>query len=225
MSMYMKPQNLALSILVWILFLSIHSKAQDPLRFTDEINDLLAKDNEVNKNDELIVFTGSSSVRFWSSLQEDYPNHNVINRGFGGSHMSDLLFYCDKLILQYQPKKVFIYEGGNDVNAGEDRTAILKEAQQLVDKIKNGSPNTSIYFIAAKPSVARWARKSDYEQFNYALSLWALLEDRVTFIDVWSPMLEEDGTISPLLFVGDMLHMNAKGYAIWKTVIAPFVED
>jgi len=208
-----------------LLVSSLNIVAQDPLRFEDDINRLLAQDNEVDRSNDLIVFTGSSSVRFWLTLQNSFPNYNIINRGFGGSHMSDLLFYCDKLILQYQPKKVFIYEGDNDISAGEERTEILKEAQQLVDKIKANSPHTVIYFIGAKPSVERWNLKSKYEQFNYALSLWALLEDGVTFIDIWSPMVTADDTISPDLFVEDMLHMNAKGYEIWKKVIQPFIEE
>lgn len=196
---------------------------QDPHRFDGEITVFLEDDKTINR-ENLIVFTGSSSVRIWSSLQTDFPEYNIINRGFGGSQMSDLLFFSDQLINQYQPDKVFIYEGDNDISARESREDILKEAKTLVDKIWSASPETEIYFIAAKPSVARWNLREEYEQFNYALSLWTLLKTKVHFIDVWTPMINDQDEVMPDLFLGDNLHMNAKGYKIWTEVIGPYLK-
>lgn len=197
--------------------------SQDPHRFDEEINVFLEDDKTIDR-ENLIVFTGSSSVRIWSSLQTDFQGYNIINRGFGGSHMSDLLFFSDQLINQYQPDKVFIYEGDNDISAKESREDILKEAKALVDKIWSTSPETEIYFIAAKPSVARWNLREEYEQFNYALSLWTLLKTKVHFIDVWTPMINDQDEVMPDLFLGDNLHMNAKGYKIWAEVIGPYLK-
>ncbi|MFT4565754.1 MAG: lysophospholipase L1-like esterase [Saprospiraceae bacterium] len=217
--------NLNLLSITLVFFFLLHSiSAQDPLRFEKEIR-VFSEDDKSIHRDKIIVFTGSSSVRLWTSLQTDFPEYNIINRGFGGSHMSDLLYYSDQLIIQYKPEKVFIYEGDNDISAEEPRQDILKEAKDLVEKIWEVSPDTKIYFISPKPSVARWGLRGKYEQFNYALSLWTLLKSNVTFIDVWTPMLNNEGEVMPDLFIGDNLHMNAKGYKIWADVIAPYLED
>lgn len=217
--------NVCISAVLFFTFLSLGEiGAQDPHRFDDALSEFKVQDSDVQL-DDIIVFTGSSSVRFWQTLETTYPEHNIINRGFGGSEMSDLLYFVDPLINQYKPKKVFIYEGDNDINSLEKREDILKEAKELVDKILATSPKTKIYFISAKPSVARWALQQEYEQFNYALSLWSLLKTNVTFIDVWSPMLDEEGIVMKDIFIGDNLHMNQKGYDIWAKAIKPYVED
>jgi len=217
--------NIKIALISLLLFcIYITPSAQDPHRFDKEIKKFVEDDLTINR-ENLIVFTGSSSIRFWSNLQSDFPDLNIINRGFGGSHMSDLLYFSDQLINQYKPKKVFIYEGDNDLSAKESQQDILKEAKELVDKIWQASPETKIYFIAAKPSVARWNLQEEYEKFNYALSLWTLLKPNIHFIDVWTPMLNEDGEVMPDLFIGDNLHMNAKGYEIWARVVAPYLKD
>lgn len=199
------------------------SVAQDLHRFDDQLEAFKQEDASINRED-VIVFTGSSSIRFWTSLSSDFPTYNIINRGFGGSHMSDLLYHCDALIGQYQPQKVFVYEGDNDIYDQENKESILREARQMVDKVWSVSPATEIYFIAAKPSVARWHLRSEYEQLNYALSLWALIKPKVHFVDIWTPMLGEDGEVMADLFLEDQLHMNAKGYAIWAEVMEPYLE-
>lgn len=201
------------------------SYSQDPWRFRTEIEAFDQDDQNLDKSADLIVFTGSSSVRFWNSLKEDFPQYNVINRGFGGSEMSDLNYFWDKLILAYQPSKVFVYEGDNDINSGKSVDSIMADYKALVTRISKHLPGTHIYFISPKPSVARWHLKETYLQLNYTAALWALWEPNVTFIDVWTPMCDAEGEVLKDLFIFDNLHMNAKGYEIWRDVIKPYVEE
>lgn len=214
-----------ISILLFVGLFSWQLCAQDPWRFREEIEAFEVLDKQAPFENGNIVFTGSSSVRFWPNIDKDYPNVPVLNRGFGGSTMSDLNYFWDKLILQYHPSKVFIYEGDNDIFAGKSIEEIMSDTESLISKIKKHLPQTKIYLISPKPSVARWDLKDRYEQLNYKMALWAMWEPTVTFIDVWSPMIKSDGEVMHDIFIGDNLHMNAKGYEIWKEVIRPFVEE
>ena len=202
-----------------LLLFSIEVYAQDPLRFQDDVNLLIASDSTLKKKN-IILFTGSSSIRFWASLATDFPKRNVVNRGFGGSEMSDLVYFADKLILPYRPKQIFIYEGDNDISNGKTSDEILSDASKLLALIRDRlSRKTRVLFISPKPSMLRWSLKDKYEAFNQKLKVWTKRNKYVTFVDVWTPMLEGDGTVRQDLFMEDGLHMNEKGYAIWIRVI------
>ncbi len=197
--------------------------AQEFPRFEKEVKDLIAGDSLINKK-KLILFTGSSSIRMWKDLKTDFPEHNVVNRGFGGSDMTDLLYYAKPLITQYKPTKIFIYEGDNDVNAGKSPEQILAEAEKLLTLLRAELPGrVKIIFISAKPSVVRWHLKDKYVAFNRQLQQWTTTKKNVLYADVWSPMLDENGEVRKDLFISDNLHMNRAGYDIWKKVIGQFL--
>lgn len=208
-----------------LLFVGSIIYCQDPWRFRSEIEQFDLLDQDRLNKENLIVFTGSSSIRFWQSLVSDFPDYNVINRGFGGSEMSDLNYFWDKLILLHQPTKVFIYEGDNDINSGKSIEVIMEGYKYLAQKMAKYLPNTKLYLISPKPSVARWHLKDKYEQLNYSIALWVLWEPNITFIDVWTPMCDDKGEVKKDLFIGDMLHMNDKGYKIWASTVRPFIEE
>jgi lysophospholipase L1-like esterase len=148
----------------------------------------------------------------------------VLNRGFGGSEMADLNYYFNQLILPYNPKQIFIYEGDNDLNSGRDAKFILAYADTLLKKIRAHFPSINVTFISAKPSVARWKLHDKYETFNKLLLQWTKNQHNVSFVDVWSPMLNEKGIPKKELFMQDSLHMNSKGYDIWTKVIEKKIE-
>ncbi len=212
-----------LLFLVFFQLLVITLVAQNPLRFEKEVNNLVAGDSLVNKKN-VILFTGSSSIRFWADLKADFPKRNVVNRGFGGSEMTDLLYYAKRLVLNYQPTRVFIYEGDNDINAGKSPEEILANADTLLTLLRSQLPSkVKIIFISAKPSVSRWNLKAKYEEFNRQLEHWTSTKKNVLYADVWTPMLDSNGEVQKDLFIEDNLHMNRKGYEIWKSVIEKFL--
>ncbi len=213
-------KNLLLIHFVAFLFIPSILFAQDPTRFQSEVDVLVNKDFNINPEKPTSVFTGSSSVRMWNNLDEIFPEINVINTGFGGSQTSDLLYYLDELVLKHQPDKIFIYEGDNDIAASETRITILPEMTRLVTLIREELPNSEIFFISPKPSIARWSLKNDYEYLNKMLETVFRYTEDVTFIDVWTPMLNENGEPMNDIFLDDDLHLNSKGYEIWKDVIS-----
>ena len=172
-----------------------------------------------------MLFTGSSSVRMWTDIQNYFPGFNVINNGFGGSHFSDLIHFYNKLIPVYQPDILFIYEGDNDIASGKKPKIILKEAKFLLAKIRRDLPETQIVLISPKPSIARWEMRKDYKKLNKKLNRLARKTTKVEYADVWKPMLDEKGNVLQDVFLEDKLHMNKKGYDIWAKVLSGFVQQ
>lgn len=205
------------------LLISVSLSAQNPERFGKEVQELIAADSSINRTD-IILFTGSSSIRLWKDIASSFPEHNVLNRGFGGSEMSDLVYFSDKLILPYKPQKIFIYEGDNDLNAGKSVDQILLSADSLLTIIrKNLPPEIPVIFISPKPSVARWGMKDKYVSFNTELKAWTRKHENVEFADVWTPMVDRQGNVRTDLFVEDRLHMNKTGYEIWARVLRKYL--
>lgn len=207
---------------VLCLIVSI-GNAQDAAAFKDEVETIQKKyDTVFDASQENIVFTGSSSIRMWQDVHERFSNRQVVNTGFGGSQASDLSFYIYDLILRFHPKKVFIYEGDNDIFAKKKPNAIRRTIQDIIDGIHRNNSTTQVVLIAAKPSIARWKLKGKYKRLNRKFERLADDNPSVEFADVWDPML--DGTkVKQDIFIEDGLHMNAKGYQIWYDVLKPFV--
>ena len=198
-------------------------QAQDPTRFADFVNSISERDKTSPPPDGVVLFVGSSSIRMWSGMAKAFPHHEVLNRGFGGSQFSDLIYFADQLIFAYKPSRILIYEGDNDISAGKKTGIILRDARKLVKMIQQRLPGVTIAFISPKPSVARWQLKKQYEKTNAKLKALAARKAGVDYIDVWYPSLGEDGKPRPETFIQDNLHMNEKGYAIWEEVIGAYL--
>ena len=201
----------------------VHAQ-KDPQRFEGTIINFEERDKFDPPAEGVILFTGSSSIAIWHDIPNHFPDHDVINRGFGGSEFSDLLHYKDRVIFAYKPSKIFIYEGDNDIAAGEPVKSIMKEAKTLRKAIKKELPGVPVIFISAKPSISRWHLKEEYEELNKKLRKYARRTSDTEFADVWTPMLDEDGEVMKDVFLDDNLHMNEKGYEIWQEALRPYVE-
>lgn len=205
------------------LFYAIAIGQKDPA-FQNEVSAIQAKYDTIwDSNQETIVFTGSSSIRMWKSLEAVFPGHQIVNSGFGGSQATDLLRYEKELIHRFNPKKVFIYEGDNDIVAGKRPKEIIATTQQIISNLKKNDPNVEIILIAAKPSISRWHLKRKYKRLNRQFQRLARNEAGVEYADVWSIMVDGN-QVKQDLFIEDGLHMNQKGYNLWFSVIAPFID-
>lgn len=205
-------------------FVGIVAKSQSTTDYSNEIASITLKYDSIwNQDKETIVFTGSSSVRLWSNLQELFPERQIVNSGFGGSEAEDLLEHIDPLVLRYHPVKVFIYEGDNDL-ANETRIReILKSMKGIITKIKQNDNTKKIILISPKPSISRWHLKRKYKRLNRKLQSLCKHDETLEFADVWDVMLEKR-KLKTELFIEDGLHMNAKGYQLWFDVIADYMD-
>ena len=197
---------------------------QNAGRFQGEVDALNQLERHFSPDDRICLFTGSSSIRMWKDVQAYFPEKKVVNTGFGGSTMSDLLYYADDLILKYKPAQVFIYEGDNDI-AGKIRAGrIMKTTRELIEKIRGQLPEADIVLISPKPSLARWSMQKKYLRLNRKMARYAGHEPNMAFASVWNIMLDETGAPRKDIFLEDGLHMNKTGYDLWAGVIGGFIK-
>jgi lysophospholipase L1-like esterase len=196
--------------------------AHDPSQFEPEIKAFEAADRTNPPPKNAILFVGSSTIRLWKTLAQDFPDLKVINRGFGGSHLSDSTAFADRIILPYQPKTIVLYAGDNDLAAGKTPEQVFANYQAFIQKIRAELPETRIVYLSIKPSPSRWHLKDQIQAANRMIS--GLKGDRLLFIDTYSSMLNQGGQPRAELFQKDNLHMNAEGYELWTSLIKPYLK-
>ena len=195
--------------------------AQSPKRLLEEVQTLQKKyDTLYQPGKETYVFVGSSSIRTWDSLPKLFPHVQVVNSGFGGSMASDLLAYLEELVLDFEPDKVFIYEGDNDIFEKKGPAKIVRQTRRVVRRILKYNGPTPIAVIGAKPSPVRWHLKKKYEKFNRKLKEYCDTNPHVNYVHIWDAMLKQ-GAIDNDIYLEDGLHLNEKGYAIWERILKP----
>ena len=208
------------SIFFWLLIQSVQSQ----FFFQSEVNKIQQRyKDKINSNINHVVFTGSSSIRMWKDLPVLFQNPKIINTGFGGSKASDLLYYLDELVLDFNPSKVIIYEGDNDISSGHKINFILKNIKSIIKKIENKNKYVQIILISAKPSIMRWDLRKKYIQLNKKYKNLALKNNNIHYADIWSQMIDS-GELKTDIFIEDGLHLNEKGYKIWEKVLCPILK-
>jgi len=201
-------------------YVSAQSRTIDPSRFNEAIAAFEAMDSEMIPPEEAIVVTGSSSIRRWDQIEEDLAPLTVIPRGFGGSTMADLLHFADRIVLPYKPRAVVIYEGDNDTGSyGVPPAQIINELNELTAMIHHVLPETRIFLISVKPSLARTEYWDVAQETNELYKKLATENDKIFYIDIATPLLNPDGTVMNDIFVEDDLHLNEKGTQIWAATI------
>lgn len=170
-----------------------------------------------------ILFIGSSSFRAWDSLEDDFSDYNILNRAFGGSHLIDLIWYFEDIVLPSRPCQIIVYEGDNDIAAGKSPDAYLEDVITFVRLVELHLPGTIIDFVSTKPSPARKEWSDDYRQANQLVRAFSMKQPNVRYIDVEQLMYDQGGNIIEEIFIQDRLHMNEKGYDIWEKVIGPYL--
>lgn len=170
-----------------------------------------------------IVFTGSSSIVKWKTLQEDMAPLYVINRGFGGSEYTDLNKYAKRIVNAYHPRAVVVYEGDNDLAAGSTKTpeSVANEAKEFIQIVHSDLPKTEIYVMCIKPSTLRWEQWPNMKKANELMQEYIKTQKNVEYLDVCTSMFAADGSLPRDLFVQDGLHPTPKLYAMWTSIIKP----
>lgn len=168
-----------------------------------------------------IVFAGSSSIHIWSSLEADFPMLGALNRGIGGSTVSDVIELYDRLIKPHHPRQVVFYSGTNDLASGRTVERVVNDLSTLFDRIHGDFPQARISFITLAPNPARWAIVDQFKKVNTTVESWKAARPYLDVINVFDAMLGPDGMPLPDIYREDRLHMNAKGYSIWKSIVGP----
>jgi lysophospholipase L1-like esterase len=170
-----------------------------------------------------IVFVGSSSIRMWTTLDRDFPGVPVLNRGFGGSEAGDVAQFAERIVVPYKPPVVVFYAGDNDLAAGKSPAQVLGAFQSFVATMHRDLPRSRIVFVSIKPSLARWNIVDKMRAANQLVRDYVRTDDRLAYVDVFTPMLDASGQPRRELYLEDGLHMTPAGYAIWRDLIAPVI--
>ena len=203
-------------------FLFIAAFAQNKPAFWDDVQTIKKYDQMYKPPVQPILFVGSSSIRKWDNLTQVFAKYNVLNRGIGGAVTNDITFYLNDIVFPYHPRQIVLYVGENDLpNEKTTPDSVLNRTIKLYQSIRATLPNTPILYISIKPSPSRAAFKEKAIASNALIKAFLSKEANTKFIDVYSLMLTKTGDLRPELFVEDMLHMNAAGYAIWRKAVEP----
>lgn len=190
-----------------------------------EIGALLEIDQKQTPPSRPVLFTGSSTIRMWTTLRDDFPGINIINRGFGGSRLDDLVFFAPKIVLPYKPRTIVVYSGENDIEAKEPAENALADFKAFIDFRDKFLPGTPVIYLSMKPSILRWNLWPEMKRGNDLIRTESARHKKVWFLDISEKMLGPNGEKPPAdLFVADGLHLSAKGYAILRDSLRPLLK-
>ena len=194
----------------------------DPSRFAEEIESFAAWDSKNSFATGAQLFVGSSSIRLWPTARA-FPGARIINRGFGGSEISDVIHFYDQVIKPYAPSRIFLYAGDNDIAGGKSAQQVFDDYRQLVAMVQANFSGTEVVFISIKPSKDRWDKWPIMAEANRMVDAYAAKHPGLSFADLATPLLGDDGNPKDV-FLADGLHLNEEGYRLWQAALAPFLE-
>ena len=200
-------------------------EAPPPPAFWNDIQNFKKQDSLSFPPKNAILLIGSSSFTKWTDVQDYFPSYTIINRGFGGSTLLDEIRYVNDIVFPYQPKQIIIYCGENDLASSDTVTAamVLDRFKQLFQMIRDKT-EAPISYISMKPSPSRRHLFTKMREGNQLIKDFLATQKNTAFIDVHQKMLDSTGEPMPEIFLDDSLHMNAKGYAIWKKEMEPYMQ-
>jgi lysophospholipase L1-like esterase len=190
----------------------------DPNRFKKEIENFIHWDKKNSFPSNSILFIGSSSIKMWSTA-ECFPGLPVINRGFGGAHISDINYFYDTIVKKYKPMVIVFYAGDNDIAAEKGVSRVFEDFSEFTSRLEKDMPDTPLLYLTIKPSIARWEYWDEMNEVNMRIKECYAENKFLIFVDTASLMLGEDGSPKKDLFLDDGLHLNEAGYSLWMSVV------
>lgn len=194
-------------------------------RFESEIAAFEEADHNHSPKPGGVVFVGSSSIRLWKTLAEDFPGQNVINRGFGGSYLSESVMVAHRIVTPYKPKLIVLFAGTNDIADGKSAQTVLDDYRSFVGVVRKELPNVKIAYISITPAPSRWSNLATIQEANRLIQEEAKKDKGQRFVDMQPLFITDKGGPRPELFVEDQLHLNAEGYQVWTTQLRPVLHE
>jgi hypothetical protein len=217
--------KLKLSIILFLVVIGKEVYAQQDFAFANEIRAFKHQDSLKFPPKNGILFIGSSSIRFWTDLEERFPDKPIIRRGVGGCQLWQLVdYYTPYILFPYHPRKIFVYAGENDIAGGKSAQFVFEEFQKLWAMIHQKLPKTAIYYMSIKPSPSRAKYLNEINTANQLIKNYIAKQPNTTYIDVSDVILKRGVAVADSsLFKSDFLHLNSKGYDRWQKVLEPYV--
>ncbi len=208
-----------------IISLAQDKPAENPAgRWEEMIRQFEQWDRKNTFPSDSVLFVGSSSIRMWPT-RECFGEFAVLNRGFGGSQISDVNYFAERIVLRYEPKVIVFYAGDNDVAAGKTARRVFDDYKKFVKLVHKKLPGTRIIYVGIKPSRSRWSLWPVMNEANMMIKDFSGKDGRLFYFDSATPLLESDGKPNTEFFLKDQLHLNDKGYEVWTRLIRPIINE
>lgn len=209
--------------LTFIASTAVHADTPRPKpeRFAKEIAAFASQEAEKGG----IVFTGSSSIRRWTTLKTDFPDLPVLNRGFGGSVSNDLIVHADTVVFRHEPKVLVVYTGSNDLNAKLTVQEAFEDYTKFLNLVHERLPNTRVVVNAVKISIKRLTQIPQVHELNQKLEAWTKDKTWVRYVDSCSYLADAKGQPIRDYYVDDLLHLSPSGYAKWTGILGPVLKE
>ena len=219
-------RHMRIALVAALLAIGISARAEapdpDPGRFAAFIATFGKWDQQNAVPENPILFVGSSSIRMWPTAMA-FPGRPVVNRGFGGSEISDVIHYFDQVVRPYNPVKIFLYAGDNDIGRGKSPAQVFDDYIQFAGMVETTFPDATLYFLSIKPSDLRWQHWPAMMEANSLIRDHAEQHDKLGYVDLATPLLDENGQTRNV-FIEDGLHLNSLGYALWQQAMLPYLD-
>lgn len=215
-----------LSTGVEIISATLKALSGDPLAWESSIEKFEAQDRRTPPPAGVIVFTGSSSITFWDTLAQDLAPLPVINRGFGGSKLDDVVRYADRIVIPYRPRAVVLFAGTNDMAGRKPKTAqeVFAGYEAFIECVQAALPSVPIYYLSITPTPSRWKYWPSVQEANRLIKARTETDPRLRFINLTGAVLGPDGKPRRDLYRIDRLHPNRRGYTVWTGIIKPILQ-
>ena len=204
-------------------------KAQDapkgkegPQKWEQTIQAFEEWDHKNSFPSDAVLFVGSSSIRLWPT-RECFPEFPVINRGFGGSQISEVNYYARRIVLPYKPRLIVFYAGDNDIASGKSAKQVFSDYKAFTEAVHANLPRTRIIFVCIKPSRSRWTLWPVMRETNAMVKELCSKDSRLIYFDAATPLLDNEGLPRVEFFLPDKLHLNGKGYEVWSNSLRPLI--
>jgi lysophospholipase L1-like esterase len=218
------PHLLFIAFLAFVRFSSVTAaSAHDFDKWEKDIAAFEQSDRTNPPPKGALLFIGSSTIKLWKTLAQDFPEHRVINRGFGGSQIVDSTHFAERIIFPYEPRMIFLRAGGNDLWAGKSPEQVFADFKDFVVTVHARLPDTDIVFISLSPSIARWSQMEKEKATNALIEAYIRGKPHLQYLEDFDIPLGPDGKPRPELFVADHLHFSPEGYKLLIERVRPAI--
>lgn len=207
-----------------VVFNAQDKPAENPAeKWEETIKEFEMWDSKNTFPSDSVLFVGSSSIRLWPT-RECFREFAVLNRGFGGSQISDVNYFAERIVLPYEPRVIVFYAGDNDIAAGKNARRVFDDYKKFVKLVQTELPATRIIYIGIKPSRSRWILWPVMNEANMMIKDFSGKDGRLFYFDSATPLLNSDGKPNVEFFLKDQLHLNDKGYEVWTMQLRPIIK-
>jgi len=219
------PSAFTLVLLLASQAQAAETNAPHHLQYEPDIRAFEAADKTNPPPKDAVLFIGSSSIRKWTSAPTQFPEHKIINRGYGGSYLSDSVTFADRIVIPYRPTLIVLYAGDNDIAGGQKPGEVFRAFKAFVAQVRKGLPLTTIAYISIKPSPSRERFLVPDQEANQLIREFIDANPKLIYLDVFTPLLTPEGHTRSELFESDRLHLNEAGYKLWAEILRPVLDQ